>query len=136
MLPHVITYWHDHVQVPNPWTLFSLDLQQHKLPCLWLWDSTQRFQITINDDLDATTMFYECLIVVLASVDSFVIRRYKTSQISQRVTHKSSKSLQMWLGFPFYMWRSLNKTLNVFTGLGLFKNSAKNLDLQFSINWV
>ena len=31
----------------------------------------------------------------------------------------------MWLGFPFYMWRSLDETLNVFAGLGLFKNSTK-----------
>ena len=39
-------------------------------------------------------MFYQRLIVDLASVDSCVVRRYKTSQISQRVTHKSSQSLQ------------------------------------------
>ena len=94
LLSHVVTYWHDHVQTSNPRTLLFLDLHQHKLPYLWLWDPIQRFQITISNDLDATTMFYQCLIVVLAPVVSCVIRRYKTSQISQRVTHKSSKSLQ------------------------------------------
>ena len=34
------------------------------------------------------------LIVNLAPVDFGVVRRYKTSQISQRVIHKSSKNLQ------------------------------------------
>ena len=74
--------------------LLSLDLHKHKLPCLWLWDPTQRFQITINNDLDATTMFYQRLIVDLALVDSCVVRMYKTYQISQRVTHKSFRSLK------------------------------------------
>ena len=74
--------------------LLFLDLHQHKLPCLWLWDPIQRFQITISNDLDATTMFYQRLNVVLAPVVSCVIWRYKNSQISQRVTHKSSKHLQ------------------------------------------
>ena len=35
--------------------------RQHKPPCLWLWDSTQRFQITFSNDLDAATMFYQTL---------------------------------------------------------------------------
>ena len=34
------------------------------------------------------------LIVDLALVDSCVVKRYKTSLISQRVTHKYSKSLK------------------------------------------
>jgi len=42
----------------------------------------------------AATMFYRCLIADLASVDAYVVRRYNTSQISQGVTHKSSKGLQ------------------------------------------
>ena len=44
MLPHVVTYWYDHVQAPNPLTPSLLRLtatQAH--PCLWLWDSTQKF---------------------------------------------------------------------------------------------
>ena len=51
--------------------LLFLDLQQHKHPCLWLWDHTQRFQITLSNDLDVATIFYQCLIVVLAPVDSW-----------------------------------------------------------------
>ena len=51
-------------------------------------------QITFSNDLDAATMFYQCLIVVFVPVDSCIVRRYKTSQISQRVTHKSLQSLQ------------------------------------------
>ena len=60
----------------------SLYLHQCKPPCLWLWDPTQRFQITISFDLDATTMFYLCLIVNFAPIDFCVVRRYKTSQKS------------------------------------------------------
>ena len=41
-------------------------------------------------DLVVATRFYHHLIVVLALVDSCVVRRYKTSQISQRVIWKSS----------------------------------------------
>ena len=74
--------------------LLFLDLHQHKPPCLWPWDLTQRFQITFSNNLDAATMSYQSLIVVLSLVDSCVVRRYKTSLISQRVTQKSSKSLQ------------------------------------------
>ena len=74
--------------------LLFLDLHQPKPPCLWLWDPTQRFQIIVSNDLYAATIFYQRLIIVLASVDSYVVRRYKISQISQRVTHKSSKHLQ------------------------------------------
>ena len=44
----------------------------------------------------------KCLIVVFAPVDSCVVRRYKTSQISQRVTHKSSSVASIrGYGFPF-----------------------------------
>jgi len=38
--------------------------------------------------------FYQCLIADFTPVDACVVRRYNTSQISQGVTHKSSKSLQ------------------------------------------
>ena len=61
---------------------------------MWLWNPTQRFQITISNDLNVATMFYQHLIVDLAPVDSCAARRYQTSQISQRVTHKSSQSLK------------------------------------------
>ena len=46
--------------------------------------------LTLNP-LDAGTIFYQHLIVVLAPVDSCVVKRCKISQISQRVMHKSSK---------------------------------------------
>ena len=100
-------------------------LHQHKPPCLWLWDIIQRFQITISNDLDAITMFYQCLIVVLALVDSCVVRRYKTSQISQRVTHKSSKSLQNVARVSLLYVEKFKETLNGFVSLGLFKNTAE-----------
>ena len=70
--------------------ILFLDLHQHKLTYLWLWDLTQRFQITISNDLDAATMFYQCLIVVLTPINSCVVKRYKISWVSQRVTHKDS----------------------------------------------
>ena len=47
-------------------------------------------------------MFYQYLIVDFAPVDSCVVRRYKTFQISQRVTHKCSQKFEKRsLGFPF-----------------------------------
>ena len=72
LLPYVVTYWHDHVQTPNPQTPSFLGFTPTQATLL-------------------ATMFYQCLIVDLAPVDSCVVRRYKTSQISQRVTHKSSE---------------------------------------------
>ena len=101
--------------------LLFLDLHQHKPPCLWFWGSTQRFQITISNDLDAAIMFYQRLIVVLALVDSCVVRRYKTSQISQRVTHKSFQQLQNMARVSLLYVEKFRWNLNVFTGLGLFK---------------
>ena len=89
MLPLVVTYWHDHVWALNPQTPSLLRFTSTQAPLL----VTLRFH-TISNDLDATTMFYQRLIVDLAPVDSCVVRRYKTSQISQRLTYKSSKSLQ------------------------------------------
>ena len=41
-----------------------------------------------------------------------------------------------WLGFLFYMWRSLDETLNIFAGLDLFKNFAEKLYLRFLIGRV
>ena len=94
MQPHVVTYWHEQMQTPNPRTPSLLGLHQHKHHCLWLWDPTQMFQINGSNDLVAATRFYHHLIVDLALVDSCVVKRYKTSLISQRVTHKYSKSLK------------------------------------------
>ena len=60
---------------------------------------TLRSHSKVSDQLQllifvVATRFYHCLIVDLVSVNACVVRRYKTSQISQRVTHKSFKSLQ------------------------------------------
>ena len=99
--------------------LLSLDLHQHKHSCLWLWDPTQRFQITISNDLDVATMFYQRLIVNLAVVDSCVVRRYKTSHISQRVTYKSSKSLKNVARVSLLYVEKLEWNPKHFCGLGL-----------------
>ena len=95
MLPQVVTYWHDHVQGPNPQTPSLLGFTATQAPSLM----TLRSHSKVLDHLQllifvAITRFYYRLIVDLASVDSCVVRRYKTSLISQRVTQKSSKSLQ------------------------------------------
>ena len=55
---------------------------------------TQKFHITISNDLNTATIFYLRLIVDFASVDSCVVRNYKTSQISQKVILKSFKILK------------------------------------------
>ena len=95
MLPQVVTYWHAHVQGPNPQTPSLLGFTATQAPTLM----TLRSHSKVLDHLQllifvAITRFYYRLIVDLASVDSCVVRRYKTSLISQRVTQKSSKSLQ------------------------------------------
>ena len=79
-------------------------------------------------------MFYQPLIVVLAPVDSYVVRKYKNLlDLTKNNTSLLQKIFKTWLGFPFYIWRSLDETLNIFVGLGLFKNFAEKLNLQFSI---
>ena len=95
-----------------------LDLHQHKHPCLWLWDPTQRFQIIISNDLDAATIFYQRLIVDLALADSCVVRRYKTSQISQKITHKSSKILKNIARVSLLYVEKLEWNPKCFCGLG------------------
>ena len=60
---------------------------------------TLRSHSKVSDQLQllifvATTRFYHCLIVDLALVDAYVVRRYKTFQISQKVTHKSSQKFE------------------------------------------
>ena len=85
---------------------------------MWLWDLTQRFQITISNDLDAAPMFYNCLIVDLAPVYSCIVKRYKTSQISQGVTHKSSKSLKNVVRVSLLYVEKLEWNPKRFRGLG------------------
>ena len=126
LLPHVVTYWHDHVKLRIHELLLFSDLHQHKHPCLWLWDPTQRFQITISIDLNAITMFYQRLIVDLASVDSCVVRSYRTSQISQRVTHKSSKSPKNVARVSLLYVEKLEWNPKHFCGLGPDLNILQN----------
>ena len=95
MLPQVVTYWHDHVQVPNPRTPSLLGLIATQALML----VTLRSHSKISDQLlllifVAATRFYQRLIVDLALVDACVVRRSNASKISQRVTHKTSTSLQ------------------------------------------
>ena len=58
------------------------------------------------------------MIVDLAQVDIYVARRYKISQISQRVTHKSSKSLQNIAGISLLYVDKLNWNSKCCRGLG------------------
>ena len=81
------------MQAPNLWTPLLGSTQTQDAFFVTL-RSHSRFQITISNDLDVATMFYQRLIVVLALVDFCVVRRYKTSQISQRVTHESFQQFQ------------------------------------------
>ena len=95
MLSHVVTYRHNHVQAPNPRILSLLGFIATQAPTL----VTLRSHSKVSNHLKffifvAVTRFYQRLIIDLALVDSCVVRRCKTSQISQRVTHKSSKSMK------------------------------------------
>ena len=95
LLPQVVTYWHDHVQTLNPQTPSLLGFAASQASMLMTLRSHSKVsnhpQLLI---FVATTRFYHRLTVNFALIDACVVRRYKTSQISQRVTHKSSKSLQ------------------------------------------
>ena len=95
MLLPLVTYWHDHVQAPNPQTPSLLGFTATQAPILL----TLRSHSNVSNHLQllifvVATRFYHYLIIDLALVDTCVVRRYKTSQISQKVTDKSSKSLQ------------------------------------------
>ena len=83
------------MQVSNSRTLSLLGFTATQAPTLMILRSHSKVsdypQLLI---FVAATRFYHCLIVDLALVDACVVRMYKTSQISQRVTLKSSKSLK------------------------------------------
>ena len=95
LLPPVVTYWHDHIQAPNPQTPSFLGFTATQAPTL----VTLRSHSKVSDHLQllvfvAATRFYQCLIVDLTSVDACVVRIYNNSLISPRVAYKSSKSHQ------------------------------------------
>ena len=79
-------------------------------------------------------MFYLCLIVNLALVDSCVVRRYKTSKISQEVTHNASKGLRNVARVFLLYVEELDLTLNVLWAWALFKTFCRILFLRNSID--
>ena len=93
---------------------------------------TLRSHLKVSDQLlllifVAATRFHQRLIVDLALVDACVVRRYNTSQISQRVTHKSSKGLQNIARVSLLYLDKLDWNPKRFHGLGpYFKNSAES----------
>ena len=134
MLPQVVTYWHDHVQGPNPQTPSLLGFTATQAPTLM----TLRSHSKVLDHLQllifvAITRFYYRLIVDLASVDSCVVRRYKTSLISQRVTQKSSKSLQNIARVSLLYVDKLDWNHKRFRGLGPGLKFAKS---DFYDSWL
>ena len=76
--------------------------------------------------LVAATRFYHRLIVDLASIDACVVRRYKTSQISQRVIHKSSKTLKNVARVSLLYVDKLDWNPKCFCGLGLVLKFCRN----------
>ena len=74
----------------------------------------------------ATTRFYHRLIIDLISVDACVVRRYKIFQISQRVTHKSSKTLQNLARVSLLYVDKLDWNHKRFRGLGPGLKFAKS----------
>ena len=81
LLPPIVTLWHDHVQVLNLQTpsLFGFTPTQAALLATLRSHSFRSPSVMI---LMQQLCSIKCLIVVFALVDSCVIRRYKTSQIS------------------------------------------------------
>ena len=88
------------MQALNPQTPSLLGLTATQAPTF----VTLKSHSKVSDHLHllifvVATRFCQCLIVDLAPVDlapvdAYVVRKYNTSQISQGVTHKSSKGLQ------------------------------------------
>ena len=120
MVPQIVTYWHDHMQALNSQTPSLLGFTATQAPTL----VTLRFHSKVSDHLQllifvAATRFYHRLIVDLASVDACIVRRYKTSQISQRVTHKSFKSMQNIARVSLLYVDKLDWNPKRFCGLGI-----------------
>ena len=76
----VVTYWHYHVQAPNPQTLSLLDLQNTNSHVC---DFEIPFKGFKSPPVDlAATRFHQHLIVDLIPIDTCRVRRHKFSQIS------------------------------------------------------
>ena len=113
------------MQSPNPWTPL-LGFIATQAPTL----VTLRSHSKVSDHLQllifvATTRFYQCLIVDLALVDACLVRMYNTSQISQGVTHKSSKGLQNVVRVSLLYMDKFDWNTKRFHAWALFKNSAE-----------
>ena len=120
------------MQAPNPRTPSLLGFTPTQAPLL----VTLRLHSKVSDHLHLLIMMQQ---LVLPTLDcSFGSGRFLCSSKVQNLSNLTKSntqvffnSLKMWIGFPFYMWRSLSKTLNVFAGLGLFKNLQKNCACNF-----
>ena len=128
MLPQIVTYWHGHIQVLNSQTPSFLGFIATQAPTL----VTLRSHSKVSNHLQllifvAATRFYYRLIVDLALVDACVVNRYKTSRISQRVTHKSSKCLQNVARVSLLYADKLDWNLKRFCGLGPSLKILQNL---------
>ena len=117
------------MQVPNSWISSLLGFTATQAPTLVTLRSHSK-QVSDHPQLlifVAATRFYHYLIVDLAPVDVCVVRRHKTSQISQRVTHKSSKSLQNLARVSILYVDKLDWNPKRFRGLGLGLKILQNL---------
>ena len=106
--------------------LLSLIYSNHKFSYLWLWDSTQRFQIFLKVLYAVTQAIIKLLKWILILITLYVCMKVNISQISQKIQHTTQqKLLKCSYGFSFYTWsETLNPTCHM--GLGWFENSAKN----------
>ena len=110
--PHVVTYWHDHMQVPNTQTPSFLGftptqtallvtlrsyskVQQHKLSCLWLQDHPWRLRSSTIVDLVAATsdllnlMIWEWFLAMTLKEEGAI--PFKSHKSTSKVSQKSSK---------------------------------------------
>ena len=124
---------------------FPRPLQQNKLTCLWLWDSTQRFWISLNIDL-VSSNFY--------NIGSWDFSRnntgrrykrafgYKTLDLQKRHKMHSNLSKKLWKPFLGLAYNVLSILENTAHDLG-FKRISYGLftfvdftDMRLSIDQV
>ena len=132
MLPHVVTHWHNHMQAPNPRTPSLLGFT----PTQAVFLVTLRLHSKVLDHLHLLILMQQLVLPILDC--SFGFGRFLCSSKVQNLSNLTKSNIQVffsslktWLGFSFYMWRSLSEILNVFAGLGLFKNLQKNCVCDF-----
>ena len=115
MLPTSRTYWHDHVQTPNPRTPSFLDsLISYKLPACLSLSSNGSNRVDHQD------------VEVISTLKTLSLCEGKLLKDLTRDSHKpkiwaaraSRATLKTWLGFPLYSGKSGSETL-ILNGLGL-----------------